>query len=337
MSKIDYQHIQSAHCENGVTTGLLRHHGMAEINEPLIFGIGSGLFYIHIPILKLNNAPIISFRILPGQIFKRSCNLLGIKIISKNFRHPQDAQSFLEKKLNEGVPVGCRVGTYHLPYFPPEYRFHFNAHNIIVFGKDETHFYVSDPVMDFTSILTPEELSRVRYAKGLMAPKGYLYYPDRVKPLDLNTLKSAIVSGIKRNTRDMLYIPGNIAGVRGIAYTSSKIRIWRSKLGLRRAQLYLAQIVRMQEEIGTGGGGFRFLYAAFLEKAAEILNEDKLLTASDSFTEAGNLWRNAAVEMAGIYKGRLVEQKDFDRVADMLMNIYNIEKQAFKFLSKMKF
>ena len=56
MSK--YNHIQSAHCENGVTTGLLKHHGVEFMTEPLAFGLGSGLFYIHIPFFKINNGNI---------------------------------------------------------------------------------------------------------------------------------------------------------------------------------------------------------------------------------------------------------------------------------------
>ena len=34
---------------------------------------------------------------------------------------------------------------------------------------------------------------------------------------------------------------------------------------------FLGNIVRMQEEIGTGGGGFRFMYAAFLQEAGDVL------------------------------------------------------------------
>ena len=41
--KLDFKHTQAAHCENGVTTSLLRHHGVSQITEPLAFGIGSGL------------------------------------------------------------------------------------------------------------------------------------------------------------------------------------------------------------------------------------------------------------------------------------------------------
>ena len=63
--QIPFKHIQSAHCENGVTTNLLRHTGINKINEPLAFGIGSGLFFIYIPFLKINNGPAFSYRTMP--------------------------------------------------------------------------------------------------------------------------------------------------------------------------------------------------------------------------------------------------------------------------------
>jgi hypothetical protein len=136
----------------------------------------------------------------------------------------------------------------------------------------------------------------------------------------------------------MLHIPGNIAGVDGIKYTAKQILKWRDKLGPRKAGLYLGQVVRMQEEIGTGGGGFRFLYAAFMEEAHAYLKKDELLNISQDFTKAGDLWRASAVQMGRIYKGRINnEQKDFEICADMLMQIADIEKEAFKKLKKMKF
>ncbi len=91
----------------------------------------------------------------------------------------------------------------------------------------------------------------------------------------------------------------------------------------------------MQEEIGTGGGGFRFIYAAFLEQAADHLQDDRLIEISDQFTKAGDLWRSSAVQMAGIYKGRLTEQKDYDNTADIMTEISAIEYNAFKQLAKL--
>ena len=134
----------------------------------------------------------------------------------------------------------------------------------------------------------------------------------------------------------MLYIPGSISGVKGIKYTGNKIKKWRDKLGLQKAGLYLAQLVRMQEEIGTGGGGFRYIYAAFLQEAHAYFQKDELLEISQKFTQAGDQWRNAAVQASGIYKGRITSQADFDVMGDYLIKISEMEKKAFQELSKLK-
>ncbi len=330
----NFKHIQTAHCENGVTVSLLKHNGVDFITEPLAFGLGSGLFYIHIPFMKVNNGPAISFRTMPGAIFKRTCKSLDIKVERKKFNSKFEAQSFLDEKLNEGIPVGCQVGVFHLNYFPKAYRFHFNAHNLIVFGQEDGKYLISDPVMETTTTLFPDELEKVRFAQGALAPKGQLYFPKTIGDITEERLRNSINKGIKRNCRDMLHIPGGIAGVKGINYTANKIRGWRDKLGERQAALYLGQIVRMQEEIGTGGGGFRFLYAAFLDEASIILGNDKLLNISDQLTRSGDLWRDSALQMSGIYKGRLNSQKDYDDCASLLNEISNVEKEAFKQLSK---
>lgn len=333
----DFTHIQSAHCENGVITKLFRLAGHEYMTEPLAFGLGSGLFYIHIPFISFNGGPAISFRTMPGRIFKRTCDSLKIEVESKKFGNGQKAQEYLDALLSRNMVVGCQVGVFNLSYFPPEYRFHFNAHNLIVYGKKEDRYLISDPVMDKATVLSEEELMKVRFARGMLAPKGHLYYITKTQPFSEELLRKGIARGIKRNIRDMLHIPGNFGGVSGILYTSQKIRVWRDKLGVRKAGHYLGQIIRMQEEIGTGGGGFRFIYAAFLEEAAKYTGKDILLKLSDEFTRSGDLWRQNAVNMAGVLRGRSAEQKDFDHIADVMVEIHYIEKNAFLELSKIRF
>lgn len=331
-----YRHLQAAHCENGVATGLLRHHGLEFMTEPLMFGIGSGIFYIHVPLLMINGGPAISYRSMPGWIFSRASKSLGIKVNRKKFGTEREAYEYLNKQIQQGNPVGCQVGVYNLPYFPAEYRFHFNAHNIVVYGKENGNYLVSDPVMETVTTLMEEDMRKVRFAKGPLAPKGHVYYPENVKPVSREQIQKAIAKGIKRTAFEMLRLPGPIVGVSGINYTARQIRKWRDKLGPRKAGLYMGQIVRMQEEIGTGGGGFRFIYAAFLEQANEYTPNDKLLKLSDEFTRAGDMWRAGAINMGRIFKGRLNEQKDFLESADMLDEIAAIERAAFKELGKLK-
>ena len=134
----------------------------------------------------------------------------------------------------------------------------------------------------------------------------------------------------------MLRIPGTFAGVKGIKYTGKKIKNWRDKLGLQKAGSYLAQLVRMQEEIGTGGGVFRYIYAAFLQEAYTYLQKEELLEISKIFTQSGDLWRTAAVHAAGIYKGRLGSQEDFNQMGDYLIEIAELEKNGFLALKKIK-
>ncbi|MHB1922865.1 MAG: BtrH N-terminal domain-containing protein [Chitinophagaceae bacterium] len=332
--KFDFKHIQSAHCENGVTISLLKNSGMDQITEPLAFGIGAGLFYVYLPFIKINNGPIIAFRTLPGKIFKRTCKSLGISIIRKKFGSKIQATDFLNKCLETGHAVGCQVGVFYLPYFPKEYRFHFNAHNLIVYGRDGDNYLISDPIMDKVSVLSGYELERVRFSKGLLAPRGQLYYPNTKINISNTQIKGAIKSGVQKTIRNMLFNHGPFTGINGIRFTGHQIRKWRSKLGIHLAGQYLAQLVRMQEEIGTGGGGFRFIYAAFLQEAYTYHPDNHFLKISEIFTESGDLWRTAAVQAAAIYKGRMGTQQDFNLMGDYLLEIAEIEKKGFTALTR---
>ncbi|MGJ7031975.1 BtrH N-terminal domain-containing protein [Niabella hirudinis] len=327
----NFQHLQAAHCENGVTTALLRHYGITKITEPLAFGMGSGLFYVQLPFMKVNGGPAISFRTMPGLIFKRTCTALGVPVTRKKFSSHEKAMQELDERVLAGKPTACQVGVFYLTYFPKEYRFHFNAHNLIVVDKKGDDYYISDPIMEGLVTMNSYELERVRFAKGAFAPHGQMYYPggDQLKEPTNEQMKQGIIKGIKRNCRDMLHIPGSFGGVSGIAYTGRKIKKWKTKLGDEKARSYLAQLVRMQEEIGTGGGGFRFIYGAFLQQAHPYLKTDELFGLSKQFTAAGDKWRDAAIQASGIYKGRLNTQADYDNMGDRLIEISALEKQAF--------
>ena len=333
---VNFNHTQAAHCESGVTRNLLQNIGIEKITEPLAFGIGAGLFFIYVPFLKINNGPAIAFRSFPGLIFKQTCRSLDIPVKRKKFSSKQQAQLFLDQQLAQGHAVGCQVGVYYLPYFPKEYRFHFNAHNLVVYGKEGDNYLVSDPIMDTVTTLSSYQLERVRFAKGALAPRGQLYYAEERKDISDSQMKAAIKNGIKKNAFNMLRIPFPVTGVKGIRFLGRKIKTWRDKLGPEKAGLYLAQLVRMQEEIGTGGGGFRYIYAAFLQEAHAYHPADELLEISADFSKSGDLWRTAAVQAAGIYKQRLGSQQDYNVMGDYLLETAEIEKKAFEALAKIK-
>jgi hypothetical protein len=331
--KIDFQHNQAAHCENGVTSNLLQFYGIA-LSEPMIFGMGSGYFFSHMPFIKLNGIAVTSFRVWPGWIFKRVTHRLGIRVKRKKYSNPDKAMQELDELLARGTPVGMLVGVFHLPYFPREYRFHFNAHNITVFGKEGDRYLVSDPVMENIETLSYEELKKVRFARGTYPPRGRMYYIDKVpaKP----DFRSAIIKGIRKTASDMLTIPLPMFGIDGIRYLAKNLRKWPAKMGEKTAALNLAQVIRMLEEIGTGGAGFRFIYAAFLQESAEKLNQPLLNEISVEMTAIGDAWRNFAGQAARCFKNRDNGLITYDALADLMIDIADKEKKVFSKLRTMK-
>jgi len=330
MHKIDFSHHQSAHCENGVASNILKFNGI-DIDEPMVFGIGSGLFYIYIPFLKVNQAPAISYRPMPGFIFSRASKKLNIKIKRERFSSIDKSFEALDRNIDQGIATGLQVGVYHLPYFPDEYRFHFNAHNLVVYGKKGNEYLISDPVMETTSVLTREELTKVRFAKGVFAPKGHMYYPVEIpKVIDL---PKAIIGGIKKTTKEML-APVPFVGANGIEFVAKKIPVWAKNAGIKKTNHYLAQIIRMQEEIGTGGGGFRFVYAAFLQEASTIINKPEFMDFSQEMTAIGDDWRDFAVKASRVCKLRDNDENAYQNLSDLMLKIAAKEKQFFIDLKK---
>jgi len=328
--QLDFKHHQSAHCENGVASNLLKDKGI-NISEPMVFGIGSGLFFVYLPFIKVNHAPVVSYRPLPGMIFNKLAKRLGIKIKRTKFSSEVSANKALEENLKNNIPTGLQVGVYNLTYFPDEYRFHFNAHNLVVYGKNDNQYLISDPVMEHVTTLSEDELNKVRFAKGAFAPRGQMYYPIHI-PVEINYEK-AIITAIKDTCRNML-APIPIVGVKGIKFVSKQIRKWPVKHGNKKANHYLAQLVRMQEEIGTGGGGFRFIYAAFLQEASMRLKNEELRKLSLEMTEIGDLWRDFAVQASRVYKNRSAQNDVYNMLADNLLDIANREEVFFKKLKK---
>jgi hypothetical protein len=300
-----------------------------EISEPMIFGLSYGLFFAHMPFVKMANMAFTIFRTFPGVFFKRITRMLGIKTkVKRLFFNKERAMQKLDEVLQLGIPVGCVVGLYYLPYMPVEYRYHFNGHNLCVFGKEEDTYHISDPNTSEKVTLSRKDLMRVRFAKGGAFPLyGQMYWIESV-PDKLPDLAPLILKAIKRNCRTMTsQLP--YFGVKGIYFLSKKIRNWEQKFGKKKAALNLSQIIRMLEEVGTGGAGFRYIYAAFLQQAAGITGIAVLNDFSKRLTEIGDLWRDFAYKSARILKQRQGEQYSYEELGDILQHIAELEKAFF--------
>ncbi len=324
---VPFRHQQAAHCETGVTANLLCHHGV-RISESLVFGIGAGLHFAHFPFIKINDLPLTAFRSFPGSILKKATKHLGIKIGAEKFWSQRAAMASLDRRLDAGIPVGLQAGIFWLPYIPAALRFHFNAHNLVVYGRNGDCYAVSDPVMEEPIVCAREDIQKARFARGMFSPKGRMYYISSV-PEHVD-VANATLRGLNESCRNMREVAFPLVGVKGVNFLGNQIEKWPEKLGERRARLYLAQLIRMQEEIGTGGAGFRFMYAAFLQEASGVLGENRLMDLATRMTAIGDRWRLFALRCARICKARTVEGDTYGALGDMLRDCAVREDELFR-------
>jgi hypothetical protein len=324
---INFPHTQSAHCESGVAANLLSHKGL-KISEAMAFGIGGGLFFGYLPFVRINGLPLVTYRSAAGHILKRLGEIPGINMYQQKFRDRSPAMAELDAALEDGIPVGLQTGVYWLPYFPRALRFHFNAHNLVVYGKEGDEYLISDPVFPGPVRCPAEDLARARFASGALAPKGKMYYLTQVP--ERLARRPLIVQGIKSVCKMMLDSPFPLIGVKGIKFMAGRLAKWSERLGRERANLHLGHVVRMQEEIGTGGGGFRFMYAAFLQESAGELQDQSLLDCASSLTKAGDSWRQFAVMAARICKDRVRQGDSYLAMAEQLRGCAMLEEKVFR-------
>ncbi|MGH8278845.1 MAG: BtrH N-terminal domain-containing protein [Gammaproteobacteria bacterium] len=311
--EIPFDHEQSAHCESGAIASLLRHQKFA-ISEPMAFGISAALSYAYLPFLKFGGLPLFAYRMPPGRVIRGLTRRLGIRMHFERFHEPNTGMQALDRELSHGRVVGIQTSAYWLTYFPPDMRFHFNAHNVVVYGRRAGKYLISDPVIDIRVECDAQALKKARFTRGVLAPKGLLYYPEYI-PSHIN-LAPAVRKAIRFTTGMMLYTPVPILGVRGIRTVARKLRKLNPQ-NEHRNKLLLGHIVRMQEEIGTGGAGFRFLYASFLQEAAVLLNKSALAAIADELTMVGDEWRRFALHAAKMCKDRM--PLDYALLADQLL------------------
>ena len=158
-----------------------------------------------------------------------------------------------------------------------------------------------------------------------------LYYPRNVP--DRPQLRIAILAGLRDCSSAMLNTRVPWCGIKGIRLLARRIRAWpRTLSGNQEIKLHAGHIIRMQEEVGTGGSGFRYMYAAFLQEASQRLDHEPFTEASRRMTEVGDAWRSFAVNCGRVIKGRDQGRITCDTLADELEACAEREREIFVYL-----
>ena len=327
-----YRHYQGGHCESGTVSSIVRNYGL-DLSEPMALGISSNIGFVYLPFVKVWGRPLIAWRMLPQSIVKGVQKRLGIKFCIKTYDNEQVAMDELDRLLDEGKSVGVQVSVAYLEYFLGNFRMPFNGHMTIVSGREGDEYIINDPLFDYPTRARKDEMREARFAKGPNAPKGFMFYPLEIP--ETIDYKKAIKKAVKHVHFMMLQPMFPYYGVLGIKTFARMIKRLQNNQNKKFVRGLIGHIVIFQEEQGTGGGGFRYMYAAFLREAYDLLKIPELLEASKKFNAIGDKWRLAAASCGKFIQGK-TDTADFEKAAQIYRECARAEKRVYKLLRKIK-
>jgi hypothetical protein len=268
------------HCWTTAMKNIFDYHGL-HLSEEMLFGLGGGAGFIYW-YMKLMPAPFIGTRHGKGvEPLINTCKRIGAEGTIASTSSTDKGYEELKKQLREGEPALVFVDMAYLPYLAIPEAAHFGGHTIVVFGLDEqaNKVHISDRCRKPVTV-SIEELKKARSSKfPPFAPKNKLL---KVKyPSKTGGLEKGIKASIRECCANMLKPPIKNIGLAGIEKWAGLVPKW-------------TQQFKDIEISGTGGGGFRNMYADFLGEAGSILREPALKEAAKMFRDSGRLWSEIA-------------------------------------------
>ncbi len=326
----EFEHHTSLNCETGVMRNLLNHAGF-KISEDLLFGIGSGLYFIHFPFLKMGPIePLTAYRYTPGSILKSASKLLNIELELHTFKNATQAMTALDQHINEGKIVGVTGDIFYFETYPQFIDFHFNNHNLVVYGRKGNEYLVSDPIVEEKITITRDKMHKARFTDSSDNPKGRMYWVKN-SPKSEPNLEAAIIKGAKVTCNRMLNPFFPLGGCKGMKYLAKCIDKYPKKKSQEFASKHLINMIRHQE-IVSSGSGYRKQFAYFLIEAADVTGQNLFKELGTEMKEnIAGLWRDHAVKMARCSREDVTQiPEQYHALADNLRIIADKEKDFFQ-------
>lgn len=329
---VEWTHYQGGHCESAGVSSLVTNYGL-DLSEPMAFGVSNSIMFIYFPFVKVWGMPLISYRMMPRSIINGVQKNLGIRFFTRTYKDQDLAMKDLDDLLDRGKPVGLQVSASFLAYFCPDFNMPFNAHTTIIYGREGDEYLVSDPIFEYTTRVTRDQVRKARFALGQNAPRGYCFFPEYFP--ETIDYRKAIRKAIKKSVTMMLQPMMPWVGIKAINTMARRIEKLNGSPDTKYVKNYLGNIMTFQEEVGTGGGGFRFIYAAFLKEASELLRMPELLEASRKMVAVGDLWRQAALGCAKAFREK-AGSIDTLPIAAAFRECAKAEKDVYLMLKKIR-
>jgi hypothetical protein len=292
-----FRRFPTHHC----VTGSMRHVYQLmghDVSEELLLGLGAGVGFVYWH--QKGQPPFLGGRANVGRSGEEGLEGLagrrtGVEVARHTTSSARKAERELVAGLAAGVPAMLQVDMGLLPYFGLPDGYHFGGHVVAVVGYDPPTRTVL--ICDRDTTLHPVSLDALAAARS----SPFQPFPPRhgAWTFDFTGQRTPrpdeVRDAIGEAATAMLEPPIRNLGVPGIRKAAKLIPGWPSAL----ATETLADACRnghlmIDATGGTGGGLFRYMYARFVDEAADIIGSAVLGEIAARLRAAGDRWQDVA-------------------------------------------
>lgn len=360
------------HCETTALKRGLDYHGLS-LSEEMLFGLGGGIGFLYwhsksmpLPFIGTRNGKVANFAC-------KACRRIGATVTVVETSSPKRGYEELKSLLRDDEPAITYVDMVYLPYLSLPESAHFGGHAVVVFGLDENEqeAYVYDRGRKPVTV-SMGDLAKSRSSRFPPFPPKHRLLKIRY-PAKIRNVEEGVKDSILECCQSMLKPPIKNIGLAGMEKWSKLVAQWPQQFqGINLLGALMNGFIYI-ETGGTGGSGFRPMYARFLEDASDIVGKPALKEVAALIRETGKMWTRIAsallpdswsdlgrVRKLLTQKNRLFEDqeagalgkmKEIDQltvkavedlknppifladVKEHILECYRIEKQAFEKLS----
>lgn len=334
----NYRNLTAEHCGSGSMRNLLFHYCGLELDEAVVFGLGSGLDGLFIP--APGEQPPYMFFGRGGSMEPDLATALDLDY--REQVEPDDglAWQVVAEEVAAGRPTMLSGDIYYLDY--RDFSVHFPGHRFVLLGYDDEAqtVFVADRTDEETQTCSMEALRLSRNAPvGISSLNRWGRFSSaRVGHSLEQACEIALARTVKRmlgedsSQRDAFSqdgLQGVGSGLQGIATLGTNMAQWPVASAAIPYARYLENCI---VKFGTGGALFRNLFTGFL-RWAEIVRTDLVdATAVAKAGEVAALWDDLAIQMKAVSDSQ-GSGDCWDNPCRLLGRIYNAEEHLFEALA----
>lgn len=315
-------HVTGEHCGSTAMRNLLRFHTHTRLDEPSVLGLSGAIWFCAVA------PPLTPTTITFGRTLTLEtgiCENLGLPYVEQPAAD-DDAWPDARDALLEGTPVVLTGDSSKLDYFggPP-----FPGHRFLLVGYNESWgvAIVGDRKWPELQRVSLESLARSRSMPGDPLSVQNLWGRPTASWPDADEIderaRQAVQSAVRQAAERMLDPSVDATGVAGMRTLAERVPTWSEQELVRFATTNEFVV----ERAGNGGGLFRRMYAAFLNRYAAQLGQGGS-DLSPRFEQLADRW----TELATLLGETARAAAPTDRAADIgaaFVALAELEQQAW--------